>query len=173
MARIQVPEGTGLEASRIWQLAPHLGVGIQAVTDAVYVHSTLGVREREVMRMRIAQLNRCEVCMNTRARTAMDQGLSDELYASVGSYFDNPHFTERERLAAEFGERFAIDHTAIDDELWQRLRAHFSESEILELTVTAGVCVGIGRAFHVLDVERDFEVLWSKEAAHPQGGVTL
>ena len=172
MARIDVPDGEGLEAARMWQLAPHMGAGVHAVTDAIYVHSTLGVREREVMRMRIAQLNRCEVCMNTRARTAVDEGLTDAHYNSVQNYYDHPDFTPRERLAAEFGERFAIDHTAIDDDLWARLRVEFSDSEILELTVTAGVCVGLGRAFHVLDVERDFEVLWSKEAAHPTGGVT-
>lgn len=172
MARIDLPEGDGLEATRMWQLAPHLGVGVQSITDAIYVHSSLGVREREVMRMRIAQLNQCNVCMNTRAHSAVEQGLTDDLYNSVQNYYDNPHFTPREQLAAEFGERFAIDHTAIDDDLWNRLRAHFSDKELLELMITAGVCVGLGRSFHVLDIERDFEILWSKEATHPQGGVS-
>lgn len=93
----------------------------------------------------------------------MQQGLSDELYNSVQHYHDNAEFTERERLAAEYAERFAIDHTAIDDELWTRLRAAYSDAELLELTVTIGFCVGLGRAFQVLGVERDFDVLWSKE----------
>lgn len=93
----------------------------------------------------------------------MRQGLTDELYNSVQHYHDNSEFTERERLAAEYAERFAIDHTAIDDELWSRLRAVYSDAELLELTVTIGFCVGLGRAFQVLGVERDFDVLWSKE----------
>lgn len=93
----------------------------------------------------------------------MRQGLTDELYNSVQHYHDNSEFTERERLAAEYAERFAIDHTAIDDELWNRLRAAYSDAELLELTVTIGFCVGLGRAFQVLGVERDFDVLWSKE----------
>ena len=71
----------------------------------------------------------------------MRQGLTDELYNSVQHYHDNPEFTERERLAAEYAERFAIDHTAIDDELWSRLRAVYSDAELLELTVTIGFCV--------------------------------
>jgi len=29
--------------------------------------------------------------------------------------------------------------------------------------VTIGFCVGMGRAYQVLGVERDFDVLWSKE----------
>jgi hypothetical protein len=45
----------------MWQLAPHLGIGMGAMSEAVYVHSSLAVREREVARMRIAQLNECHV----------------------------------------------------------------------------------------------------------------
>lgn len=93
----------------------------------------------------------------------MQQGLTDELYNLVHVYRTTEEFTTREKLAIEFAERFAIDHTSIDDELWVRLRENFSDPEILELTVTVGFCVGIGRAFHVLDVARDFDVLWSRE----------
>ena len=61
MARIDVPDGDGREASRIWQLAPHLGVGMAAMGTAVYEESSLPIRVREIARMRIAQLNRCDV----------------------------------------------------------------------------------------------------------------
>ncbi len=61
MARIDVPDGDGLEATRMWKLAPHMGLGVHAMSEAVYVHSTLSIREREVARMRIAQLNQCVV----------------------------------------------------------------------------------------------------------------
>jgi alkylhydroperoxidase family enzyme len=53
--------GDGREASRIWQLAPHLGAGLHAMSEAVYERSSLPIREREVARMRIAQLNECHV----------------------------------------------------------------------------------------------------------------
>jgi alkylhydroperoxidase family enzyme len=104
--------------------------------------------------------------MNTRAASAMRQGMDEELYNSVQSYYDQPGFTPRERLAAEYAERFAIDHTSVDEDLWSRLRENYSDSELLELTVTIGFCVGLGRAFQVLDVARDFDVLWSKEPDH-------
>jgi hypothetical protein len=61
MARVDVPGGDGLEAKRIWQLAPYLGTAMGAMGEAVYVQSSLPVREREVARMRIAQLNECHV----------------------------------------------------------------------------------------------------------------
>ena len=93
----------------------------------------------------------------------MQQGLSDELYNLVNQYATTDAFTPREKLAIEYAERFAQDHTGIDEELFARLRVLFTDPEILELTVTVGFCVGIGRAFHVLDVARDFDVLWSRE----------
>ena len=61
MARIDVPDGEGLEASRLWAVAPHMGAGVHALGKAVYEHSSLPIREREVARMRIAQLNECAV----------------------------------------------------------------------------------------------------------------
>ena len=96
----------------------------------------------------------------------MQQGMDDDLYNSVGRYYDVDDFTPREKLAIEFGERFAIDHTAIDDEFWERARAHFTDVEILELTIIAGFCVGIGRGLTVLDAAVDFEENWTLEPAH-------
>jgi AhpD family alkylhydroperoxidase len=168
MARIDVPAGAGTEHSRIWQLAPHMGAGLNAMSKAVYEASSLPIREREVARMRIAQLNECNVCLNTRAASAMQQGLTEEIYQQVGCGNDVEELTDRERLAAEFAERFAVDHTSIGDELWGRLRAQFSDVELLELTVTIGFCVGMGRAFNVLDIARDFDVNWSREPATPR-----
>ena len=39
----------------------------------------------------------------------MQQGMDDELYNSVDRYYQVDKFTAREKLAIEFGERFAID----------------------------------------------------------------
>jgi alkylhydroperoxidase family enzyme len=61
MARIDVPDGDGKEAARIWQLNPKLGAGMHAMSKAVYEDTSLPVRLREVARMRVAQLNSCEV----------------------------------------------------------------------------------------------------------------
>jgi len=61
MARIEVPDGDGREATRIWKLAPHLGEGLHAMGTAMYERCSIPIREREAMRMRIAQLNQCHV----------------------------------------------------------------------------------------------------------------
>ena len=93
----------------------------------------------------------------------MQQGMTDELYQHVHEYLDYPDFTRRERMAAEFAEQFTLDHRGVDDVMWERMRALFTDVELLELTITCGYCLGIGRAFQVLQIARDFDVLWSRE----------
>lgn len=61
MARLEVPEGDTPEYARIWNVAPHLRPGVTAMSEAIYEKSSLPIREREVARMRIAQLNECHV----------------------------------------------------------------------------------------------------------------
>lgn len=61
MARIDLPEGEGLEVARVWQAVPHMAEAIHTMSKAVYERSSLPIREREVARMRIAQLNSCHV----------------------------------------------------------------------------------------------------------------
>lgn len=93
----------------------------------------------------------------------MQQGLDDELYQQVGSYVTNDAFTPREKLAIEYAEQFAIDASEVTDDLINRMRDVFSDVEITELTVTNAFCLGFGRALTALDIQRDFDVLWSRE----------
>jgi alkylhydroperoxidase family enzyme len=61
MARINLPEGKEDEIFRIWQLHPELSTAVINLTTAVYSSNQLSTREREVARMRIAQINDCPV----------------------------------------------------------------------------------------------------------------
>ena len=61
MAHVKLPEGDGLEPERLFQLAPHVTGPAGALSAAVYGQSKLAPRVRELMRMRIAQINDCSV----------------------------------------------------------------------------------------------------------------
>ena len=56
-------------------------------------------------------------------------------------------------MAIEYAERFAEDHRGIDEELVGRLRASFSDAEVLDLTMCCAVFVGLGRALEVLGID--------------------
>jgi alkylhydroperoxidase family enzyme len=54
--------------------------------------------------------------------------------AEVATWRDSPLFTEREKIALEYAERMTISGQSIDDVLFARLKQHYSEAQIVELT---------------------------------------
>jgi AhpD family alkylhydroperoxidase len=153
MARIDIPEGSGGEASRVWRLQPEMGVMVETMVRTVYGSSVLPAAEREVARMKIAQLNDCSACSTFRAPSTREAGVEDDLYRHLDDYASYEGYTERQRLAIEYAARFATDHTAIDDELFARLHTAFDHAEILDLTMCVATYLGLGRALAVLGIE--------------------
>ena len=151
MARLEIPPGEGGDAVQIWSLQPALGAAATRLVSAAYNKSILPVRVREAARMRIAQLNDCTVCLAFRADAVRAQGLDENFYCAVGCP-DETALTEQERLAVEYAERFAIDHTSIDDAFMERMRASFSDPEILDLTICLSAFLGLGRTLRVLGI---------------------
>lgn len=155
MARIEIPDGPGGDEAMVWSLRPEMGEAIGTLVNAAYKQSILPAREREAARMRIAQLNECLICQRFRAASFTEQGVTPELYAHVAEYREREEYTVREKLAIEYAERFAIDHTGIDDELFVRLRANFADDEILDLTICLAAFLGLGRLLRSLGIEGD------------------
>jgi alkylhydroperoxidase family enzyme len=122
------------------------------LVDAAYNKSILPVRVREAARMRIAQLNDCTVCLAFRADTVKTQGLTEDFYCRVGVPDVDADFSRQEQLAIEYAERFATDHLSIDDAFFVRLRACFSDPEILDLTICLSAFLGLGRTLRALGI---------------------
>lgn len=133
-------------------LRPKMAAGMGALSEAVYGHSQLPVREREAARWTIALINDCAVCQGTRARDGEASGADEGFYADVASWRGSDALSERERLAAEFAERFAVDHLAMDDGFWARLRGAYRDDEIADLTMCCGNFLGLGRVLAVMGV---------------------
>ena len=152
MARIDIPDGPGGEAAMVWSLRPEMAGMVDRMIATVYGKSLLPAAEREPARMRIAQLNACDACSTFRAPSVIEAGVTEEVYSHLDEWRTWPGYSERQRLAIEYAERFATEHRAIDDELFTRLRAHFGDEEILDLTLCCAVFLGLGRTLEVLGI---------------------
>lgn len=152
MARIDFPE-KGLGEHADWMLArPEIAVAMGALSTAVYQKSKLDKREKEAARYAIALINDCAVCRATRVRDAEAVGIEEGFYAEVPAWRTSTELSARERLAAEFGQRFASDHLSMDDDFWARLRAAYADDEIADLTMCCGMWLGMGRTLAVIGV---------------------
>lgn len=87
-----------------------------------------------------------------------EQGVTEEMYAHVEAHRDHPEYSEGERLAIEYAERFCLDHLSIDDEFMRRLRTHFSDAEVLDLTICIGNFLAFGRLTQVLKLDQQCEL---------------
>jgi alkylhydroperoxidase family enzyme len=146
--RIEIPAGDGPEVTRALSLVPHFVAAVGALEKAVWA-SPLPRRVHELVRMRIAEINGCVLCMSWRNDWADDESL-----AAVSQYATSARFSDAERAAIEYAERFATDSQAIDDDLLARLGAHFSPAEITDLTLVAGKYLALGRFMQVLDLDQ-------------------
>jgi alkylhydroperoxidase family enzyme len=153
MPRIDVPDGTADPEVRVWALRPEMGMAAGALSHAIYEQSIVPVRERELARMRIAQINGCAICLSWRKTNGAAQVMTESDYAHVADWSSYDGYTEREALAIEYAEKFAIEHHALDDDFYERLRAAFTDAEVLDLTVCIGGWLALGRTLHVLGVD--------------------
>jgi alkylhydroperoxidase family enzyme len=146
--RIDIPAGEGPEVTRTLSLVPHFVPAVNALEKAVWA-SPLPRRLHELVRMRIAEINGCVLCMTWRNDWADEESL-----AAVSHHATSDSFSDAERVAIEYAERFATDSQAIDDDLLARLRTHFSPAEIVDLTLVLGKYLALGRFMQVLDLDQ-------------------
>src|SRR5205807_1588659 len=150
MARIALPEGDGFEVTRALGLRPEFAEVVAGYERAVG-RSGLDRRLHELVRMRIAQINQCTVCLAWRNAA---WGASEELLAGVDRAGLLPGYTAAERVAIEYAERFATNSADIDDALLARLGEHLDSGEIIELTLVIGKYLALGRFMQVLGLDQ-------------------
>jgi alkylhydroperoxidase family enzyme len=157
MPRIDIPAGEGPEVTRALSLVPHFVDAVDAKEKAVW-GSPLPRRVHELVRMRVAEINGCVLCMTWRNDWADEASL-----AAVSQYATSDLFSDAERAAIEYAERFSTDSKDIDDELFARLGQHFSSAEIVDLTLVIGKYLAMGRFMQVLDLDQACTISYDAE----------
>jgi alkylhydroperoxidase family enzyme len=152
---IDIPAGRDA-IEYVWgEMVPGIGIAASKFSLAVYEHSTLGLREFEAARLRIAQINGCLFCLDWRTDRGDGVVVEDDFDAAVASWRDAGAdvLDDRARLAAEYAERYALDHHGLDDDFWSRMSAAYSQQEIVELSMCIGSWLAFGRLNHVLGLD--------------------
>ena len=76
--------------------------------------------------------------------------LSEDAYANVAKWATYPDYTAAERDVLEYTEKFLADHTAIDQALIDRLRGHFTDEFVFEMTMCIAGWMALGRVIQVM-----------------------
>ena len=151
MARIELPAGTLPDVTRALALTPRFAEAVGAYEKAVG-RSRLDRRLHELVRMRIAQINECTLCLAWRNPS---WGASESALAAVHDYATSSEFSPAEKVAIEYAERFCTDSARIPDSLLARLSEHLGPAGVVELTLVIGKYLAMGRFMQVLGLDQD------------------
>jgi AhpD family alkylhydroperoxidase len=93
-----------------------------------------------LVKLRASQINGCSFCVDMHSKEAMRDGDSQRRVFLVSAWKESPLFTDRERAAFAYTDAVTrISEQGVPDALWQATRQHFSEEELVKLTVAIGM----------------------------------
>ncbi len=148
---------------------PEVAGALGALKAALCSTGTLPPRLVELVRLRIAFHNQCRSCMSVRYQSAIDDGLTEDLVCSLERPAEADDLTPAERSALRYADLFATNHLAIDDGVYDDLRQHFSEDELVELGVHCAYAVGMGRLAATWSVTDDVPEAFRSASDSPLG----
>jgi AhpD family alkylhydroperoxidase len=140
MAAIFVRSPVGIAYLRLWNQ-------LTGVTD-------LPLRLKELIRIQVAIARECGYCATVRSKTAAAEGVTEDLIAEMMDYAFSDQFSAAEKIALKFADIYKDQpaRVATDESLWQELKQHFSEVQIIELCIFLTINVGGGRLTQAADL---------------------
>jgi alkylhydroperoxidase family enzyme len=110
----------------------------------------------ELVRKKLAYNNRCLHCSAVISRAALaGGGTAGEAVLEKLFDYERSDLPARTKAALAFADRLSGEHTGFDDTEYRRLRAHFSDDEILDLGMTIGFAIGWQRFNTAMEILPD------------------
>jgi len=97
--------------------------------------STLDLQLLELMRLRVAQINKCAYCIDMHYKELKDTGETELRMSTISVWNETSFFTEKEKAVLQFTEALTeINKKDISDEIFNSLTKFFDTEEICNLT---------------------------------------
>jgi AhpD family alkylhydroperoxidase len=121
---------------------------IQAMSSIVKHVNSCGLDHRmlELVKLRTSQLNGCAYCIDMHTKDARAAGETEQRLYLVDAWREAPLYTDRERAALEWTEAVTrVPGGQVPDEVFAAARQHFSEEELVNLTIAIIATNGFNR----------------------------
>ena len=108
--------------------------------------STLERPLLELVKMRASQINQCAYCLDMHSKDARAAGETEQRLYGISAWREAPYYTDRERAALEWTESLTlVAETHAPDDVYERVRAQFTEDELVHLTLAVVAINGWNR----------------------------
>lgn len=100
----------------------------------------------DLVKLRASLINGCAYCIDMHTKDARARGESELRLYELMAWRETPFYTERERAALAWTEALTlIADNRVPDELYEEVRQHFSEQELVNLTLAVVTINGWNR----------------------------
>lgn len=120
----------------------HTQVPLNAFYEVEKYIASSGLDEKlvQLMKMRASQINGCAYCLDMHSIDARAAGETEQRLYTLDAWRETPFFNDRERAALSWTEAITnVSQTHVPDEVFEEVKKQFSEKEIVDLTVVAGM----------------------------------
>ena len=137
-ARIGAERGKVPNMFRAFAHRPEIVETLVAHLEAVTNGGTVSRRTKELVATLVSRLNDCGYCDRSHTRQAATAGASEAQLIALMDFEEGP-FSDAEKVALAYAQQLTLDAHRIDDALFARLREHYDEGEVIELSAMAGL----------------------------------
>jgi AhpD family alkylhydroperoxidase len=109
-------------------------------------------RLKDLAATRVATRVGCEFCIDIASALGRKAGVTEEQLRDFHQYRTSPLFSAEEKLVMEYAEELTKEPVQVTDELFTRLREHFDEGQIVELTASIAIENMRSRFNNALDI---------------------
>lgn len=96
--------------------------------------------------LRASQINGCAYCLDMHWKDLRAAGESEQKLYLLDAWRESPFYSERERAALEWTEALTlITDGHVPDEIYEKVRPHFNEKELSDLTLAVVTINGWNR----------------------------
>ena len=111
-------------------------MGYGTLEFALERSKSVDTKLKDLAATRAAMLVGCEFCMDIASHLSREAGLSDEQLQELPRWRESEAFSHVEKLVLDYAEAMTRTPAEISDELVARLREHFDDRQLVELTAT-------------------------------------
>lgn len=127
--------GRELEPARLWGRSPKVFAALSLLYGALDRKSSpIEPALRTLVTVRVSQINWCAFCVDINSSTALKRGLTEAHLEALPHFEDSPLFDDRNKAALAYAEAVTYSNRQVDPALMARLKGHFNDEAVIELT---------------------------------------
>lgn len=143
-----------LNIFKVFGHTPNLGTAFTDSVMEMLQDKYLDWKTKELIILKATHRNECQYCVVQHEAVSQRLGISNEKIADIEGdrYKTSPHFTEGERALLELTHQIGVDANRVSKGLWDRVKAHYNEPQIVEAVYVITQYIAISKFGDALGV---------------------